>query len=151
MSRRAIYDEVGFWSHLKNGGVVNHKEFVWINICNPNEPINLIQSSHLDKYPNIRIPFWDITCPLSYRDETIYPPTIEDARKIIALIKQFQDKSFIVNCEAGISRSGAVAQFLEDMGWYWPFYFKQLSHPNSTLLKHLKEQWLKWELWKDLI
>lgn len=38
----------------------------------------------------------------------------EQAIKLVNFIEKNKDKSFIIHCEAGISRSGAVGQFIND-------------------------------------
>lgn len=68
----------------------------------------------------LRIKFWDVD--RVWQDYT--PATEKDIFDIFEFIKRHWDKNIYVHCEAGISRSGAIRQFLEDNGWkltgpYW--------------------------------
>jgi predicted protein tyrosine phosphatase len=70
----------------------------------------------------------------------------EDAGKIIDLLEKYPDATeCIVHCAAGISRSGAVGEFVND--WYAGDYYEFLHnnpkiHPNGLISRTLKE-WIR--------
>jgi predicted protein tyrosine phosphatase len=71
----------------------------------------------------------------------------EDALKTIEFIKKHIDKRFIVHCQAGISRSGAIGTFInEKISYLSPEDFKAKNpyiSPNQYVYNKLNK------LWKD--
>jgi rhodanese-related sulfurtransferase len=64
-------------------------------------------------------------------------PSEMDAQRIYDFICDNKDKNIYAHCEAGISRSGAVREFLERMGWEVGHPHWQI-HPNQTVLSDLQ-------------
>ena len=116
---------------------------VWISIMEPNQPH--IENEFLDKCPNLKIKFWDTTkiVKIFGTEDYAYPPTKEDAKQIVDFLIIHKDRHVIVNCAAGISRSGAVAQFCSDfLGHEWMENFKVRAYPNSLLYRMMMDYYL---------
>ncbi len=68
--------------------------------------------------------------------------TFEQAKQVIEFIEKHKDKqSCIVHCSAGISRSGAIAEFVNDFFGGDYFEFKKANprlYPNGHVLRTLK-------------
>lgn len=113
----------------------------WISIGEPEENFQHITNSQLDQCPNLKISFWDVTTPFKdiiKGEYTYYPPSIEQAGTILNFLLENFEKSVIVNCAAGISRSGAIARFCSDyLGHSWLSMPKTNSIPNITLYNNL--------------
>jgi len=118
-----------------------HRDIVWISIF---EPVNcdqdaLLAISPLKCFPRLFVSFWDVIKPIPAiggEMDAIQPPSHSDAKKIVDFLLEHKGKDVIVNCTAGISRSGAVAQFCEDqLGYDWRYEGKRKAHPNSLLYK----------------
>lgn len=65
------------------------------------------------------------------------------AKEMAEFILKNRDKNFLVHCHAGISRSGAVAQFiceLKDIPLETFHTMNPYVHPNPTVLRKLREQ-----------
>jgi hypothetical protein len=83
---------------------------VLISIVDPNTDHPQIQSGWTDI---LRLSFWDVT-----KDwQGFLPATEEQCRAIWAFIQLYKDKNIFAHCEAGISRSGAIREYLERNGW----------------------------------
>lgn len=72
----------------------------------------------------LRMEFWDVTKRLEQGfilagqpDQPIDPMTEEQGKQIADFIKANKDKSIIVHCRAGKSRSAAVVRLLTELGW----------------------------------
>lgn len=117
----------------------------WISISEPEGTNSIISNPILDNLPNLKISFWDLTKELKRsEEETLYPPTDDDAKKIVDFIVQNAGKNIIVNCAAGISRSGAVAQFCSDaLGYKWLEFGKKRAVPNSLLYRKMIDYFVK--------
>lgn len=114
----------------------------WISIGEPEETFQHITNSQLDKCPNLKISFWDVTTPIEDflgKDKyTYHPPSLEQARTILNFLLENFEKHVIVNCAAGISRSGAIARFCSDyLGHFWLSMPKLNSIPNIALYNNL--------------
>ena len=106
----------------------------WISIGEPEGTFRRVSNPVLDKEPNLKLEFWDLTDTLDYLGEVLEPPSGGDARMIVDFIIANKDRNILVNCAAGVSRSGAVCQFCEDvMGYEWLVEGKNLATPNTTL------------------
>lgn len=100
----------------------------------------------------LRITFDDvdkiINIGLSHRlaggkeDRFAYPMTEEQGKTILDFIRANEDKdNFIIHCAAGISRSGAVAKFANELFGgeerdYWAV--NPYTHPNARILGILR-------------
>jgi len=117
------------------------EKWAWISIGEPEIPDSVIGNYILDKLPNLKISFWD--CTEVIYDETgdfYLPPDPLHAAKILQFIQENRGKNFIINCKAGISRSGAICKFLEEYLDYEWINGKDRARPNSLLVKLLKQE-----------
>jgi predicted protein tyrosine phosphatase len=81
-------------------------------------------------------------CTLLFNDVTIlrnenYPPQIEDVQKALEFSKD-KDR-ILISCQAGISRSSAIAYLVgvQKVGSVEAFRFLNSTHiPNSLIIKH---------------
>jgi protein-tyrosine phosphatase len=132
--RDFIYNK-GAFNYLLATPELRISDPVWISIREKNAAQD---PSHLDGLPNLKIDFDDVNYPMEYNGQVLAPPTPEDANKIITFLKQFWGKDVFVNCAAGISRSGAVAEFLSEQGYFWPKVFRERAKSNPLLLQLLR-------------
>lgn len=85
-------------------------------------------------YAILRLKFWDVDA-----DKGGYKPaTDEQIKQIYNFIREHWGHNIYVHCEAGVSRSGAVRQFLEDNGWTVTGPFNWIL-PNNLILRKLNE------------
>ena len=96
----------------------------------------------------LNMEFWDISEEKEVNGKTYLPFTTEQANRIIDFIEVNKNKNYIIHCHAGISRSGAVAQFITDFyGWAdkatFRFQYGKRIVPNVEVTKKLKEEWFK--------
>lgn len=115
------------------------KNTIWIEIWEPNEPQTMIRNEFLDSCPKLSLPIWDIAEPfINENNKMVYPNHRNDAKNICKFILEHPQSNIIVNCAAGISRSGAVAKFCEDkLGYKWLEIGKRHADPNKSLYKSL--------------
>lgn len=94
---------------------------IWITIGEPRKNFTHIHNPILDKFPTLRLEFYDITKITIDKDtgEKVYPPGKNEAKLIVDFILAHPGKNVIVNCAAGKSRSGAIAQFCNKLGFEW--------------------------------
>lgn len=113
---------------------------VWISISEPDDQRTII-SGPFDQLPTIKLAFWDLIRSVEYKGQILRPPPEKDARKIVDFLTKYRDRQFvIVNCAAGVSRSGAVAQFCNDFfGYEWEPFCKSCAVPNSVLYRLMVE------------
>lgn len=100
----------------------------------------------------LRVIFWDVVEKLDGlvwgKDAAVDPMTKEQGKEIADFIKRNWDRSIIVHCRAGISRSAAVAEILFQLGWEdfppihrSPFMFKtNTSLANIHVIRLLREE-----------
>jgi predicted protein tyrosine phosphatase len=109
---------------------------IWVSINDPGVYLAKI-SPFLMEIPRLQINFYDLE-----KDDEEYAykaPSPEDAKKIVDFLLQNKGSNVIVNCVAGISRSGAVAKFCEEiLGYHWIPFSKNHSIPNHTLYSLMK-------------
>lgn len=113
----------------------------WISISEPDMPETVVNNVELDKLANLKMSFWDITAPVPGigLGEYFYPPSEKDAQRIVDFIEKNRGKDFLINCQAGISRSGAVCKFLQDcLGYQW-VEGKDRARPNKLLVELMKD------------
>jgi predicted protein tyrosine phosphatase len=109
---------------------------IWVSINDPGYYLAKI-SPFLLETPKIQVNFHDLT---ENEEEGDRAPTLEDAKKIVDFIISYKGSNVLVNCVAGISRSGAVAKFCEEiLGYHWIRFSKENSNPNPTLFNLMKE------------
>jgi predicted protein tyrosine phosphatase len=82
----------------------------------------------------LSLAFWD---SLGDGDRHGYPPaTLNQIMEIYRFIEEHKDKSILAHCEAGISRSGAIREYLTRRGWHF-FHASQAYRkvePNIHIL-----------------
>jgi hypothetical protein len=123
------------------------EKFAWISIGEPRTPDSVISNPTLDKLPNLKINFWDLRkneilrrTIVGFSEEEFHPPSREDAAQIVNFILANKGKNFLVNCAAGVSRSGAVCQFLQEkMGYSWDEDHKKLARANPLLFQYMSD------------
>lgn len=109
---------------------------IWISIADPGQAP--CQNEILDNIPKLKLHFYDLAKDLydEINCETIPAPTADHAKQIVDFILANPDKNILVNCQAGISRSGCIAQFCNEyLGYTWPDLVKRFAVPNHHLLK----------------
>jgi len=119
------------------------KDVAWVSIGEPDDKSSIVVNNWLDGVPNLKIQFWDLTEAVPLLDgygTYLYPPTEKDAATIVDFLMKNKGRNILVNCAAGVSRSGAVCAFLEKhMGYEWLEYFKESARPNKFLLRMMEE------------
>ena len=107
---------------------------VLISINEEDEPAwNLKIDRNSNKLLTVK--FSDITAKQTIHGRTYSPISQETALKILNFINLNKDKNIIINCTAGISRSGAVALYLHLFhGYELKPNFWKLSMPNKYVL-----------------
>jgi predicted protein tyrosine phosphatase len=119
--------------------------WAWISIGEPELVESFINNRILDALPNLKLSFWDTV-------ETVYdilgapyhPPSEKDAARIVDFLVKNRGKNFLINCAAGISRSGAICAFLEKVFSYeWEKEGKTRTYkkhgPNKLLVRMMKD------------
>jgi len=96
----------------------------------------------------LNIEFYDIDNEVEINGKKYLPFNAEQAKRVIDFIEVNQNKNYIIHCHAGISRSGAVAQFITDFyGWSdkstFRFQYGKRIVPNAEVTKKLKEEWIR--------
>lgn len=121
---------------------------VWISISEPDCLDSIVSNEILDKLPVLRLSFWDLTSPIVFHGETLFPPSEAYAKSIVDFLVTNKGKNVIVNCAAGVSRSGAVAQFCADyMDHEWMEEGKKNAVPNHVLYNLMRDYYnsFSWE------
>lgn len=135
LPRYYIYDEKTFNGEIKP---LLKDDFIWITI---QEAGDKNKPSFLDKQDKIEANFFDLTDDILFKGEVLKAPTEDDIRPIVEFLKKHPNRDVLVNCAAGISRSGAVAAFLNDMGYYWPKTYRNTAIPNVVVLNLMRRIW----------
>lgn len=65
----------------------------------------------------LRVRFWDVIKESESVGGKIFPMTEEQAKEIATFIKENWDRSILVHCRAGISRSAGIVEVLQMLGW----------------------------------
>lgn len=89
---------------------------IWISIQEPGRPKSVVENETLENLPNLKLSFWDIeieTTDFNTR-KLVYPVDDLTIRKLVYFLKENEGKNILVNCAAGVSRSGAIAKFCVD-------------------------------------
>jgi protein-tyrosine phosphatase len=112
-------------------------KLVWVSISEPNKENTITTNKYLDKCANLKLAFWDLHEPIG---DVLLPPSKEDAATIVDFLMEHYDKSVFVNCAAGVSRSGAIAQFCADfLGHEWGSFYRNVAIPNKVLYRLMVE------------
>jgi predicted protein tyrosine phosphatase len=113
--------------------IKKHRPECIISIGNPGSrpPRSFVKST----LPKLRLEFKDVV------DDSPLSPKKEHIERLINFGRQHIDKSFVIHCQAGVSRSSACAIVLEslngqDLKWIYPkFYLKfKRVKPNEKIL-----------------
>jgi predicted protein tyrosine phosphatase len=107
---------------------------VWISIKEPRRKKSSVQNEILESLPNLKLQFWDIEIPTTdfNSKKLVYPVDDLTVRKLVYFLKEHEGKNILVNCAAGISRSGAIAKFCEN------FLSYKLEEQGKDRLNHNK-------------
>ena len=111
------------------------------------------EETPFDKFENftnnknlLKLWFDDFSKPTTWNGMEDKLFTADDARNVVAFIKEKQDDvdTFIVHCTAGISRSGAVGMFIKD------YFGCEIESENSLIPNPLVSAELrKFSWWSD--
>jgi predicted protein tyrosine phosphatase len=103
---------------------------VCISIVSPGQPDTVISAPF---EAILRLKFHDIEKLMDGYQRA----SKQDLEAIVAFLNQHRGKNFLIHCEAGVSRSGAIVEAIlaafpeyEDKGWD--------RFPNGFILMHLK-------------
>ena len=108
----------------------------WVLISINDEHCDLIPLK-LDRKDKriLTLTFSDTNAPLEYKGLTYRPLYEDDAHKILKFIEKNKDKNFLIHCRAGISRSAAIALFINvEYGHELKENFWNLSLSNTHIL-----------------
>jgi predicted protein tyrosine phosphatase len=115
---------------------------IWISIEEPDVETSTVNNIAWSNLPKLTLQFWDVTEPLVLPDYTANPVTEEQVNQILEFLLKYPDYDVIVNCAAGVSRSGAIAQFCQDILLYnWDNTAKRRATPNHLLYRMLVNQY----------
>lgn len=116
----------------------------WVTITEPGCPAAKNENITC---PKLECFFHDVEEVWRTGNAIYFPPTQEQAKEIVDFLWIHRKENVLVNCAAGISRSGAVALFCETyLGHKWPKKFKDLSWPNRLLFRLMENAFLDTEL-----
>lgn len=119
------------------------KELAYISIYEPRlEPIKT--DGHFDS--ELFISFYDVEEEWSQK---IIPLDISQGKEIYDFIMENKDKKFLINCEAGISRSAGVGLAIEYL-FRDKFIYPEWKHFPSKVLQH-KRYMPNMEVFKKII
>jgi protein tyrosine/serine phosphatase len=96
----------------------------------------------------LNMEFYDIDREEVFEGRKYLPFSSDQAKRLIDFIEINQNKNYIIHCHAGISRSGAVGQFITDFyGWAdkatFRFQYGKKIVPNAEVTRRLKEEWIR--------
>lgn len=119
----------------------NPEKVAWISIGEPETSFDHVHNPILDKIPNLKISFQDLK--RHQLEAGVCPPSLKFADKIVSFILRHPTKNFLVNCAAGVSRSGAICKFLEDyFNYKWVEFGKEIALPNNYLYELLEQVYI---------
>lgn len=118
---------------------LNPETDIWISIGEPELPESVINNPVLNKIPSLHIQFWDVEINTFGVFNEKYPvASDEEIKTIFEFISKHKDKNILVNCAAGISRSGAIAAFCSDiLGYNWIGVGLERAVPNKYIYNKL--------------
>jgi len=120
------------------GNLYGHSTLV-ISISDPDKDNPTYQNENL--VDAIYVKFWDVE--KDYPNQNIYRVTREEVADIKPFIDKYKDKNvdyLIVHCEAGISRSAAVASAIAEYLGLNQTFFDEEHHPNYHVYKLMCEE-----------
>ena len=96
----------------------------------------------------LNIECYDIDREFEKDGKKYLPFNTEQAKQVIDFIEVNKNKNYIIHCHAGISRSGAIGQFITDFyGWSdkstFRYQYGNRIIPNTEITKKLKEEWIR--------
>ena len=120
------------------------KNSVLISITDPeSEVVNINMDDGWEAIAHLQ--FWDTSPTKPDRDRfpglaSMMPPAESwQIMMIRTFIQENQDRNIFVHCEAGISRSAAVREYLIRRGWeYWDTNGFRVVYPNNYILRSLE-------------
>jgi hypothetical protein len=132
---------------------------VLISISDPgHQPPDLDREFYIERYSDN---FWDLDKTIvmnAFNDEPgiwgdnnkeeriLEPATLDQLKAIRTFIRKHWDKNIFVNCEAGVSRSAAIREYLSFHGWdYFEENWTRQIVPNNYILRMLKR--MDFEKW----
>lgn len=130
-------------SFARTANADTYGDAAWITIGEDTSEFKHVESE-LSRFPTLRIKFFDLLVPVpDLEGGFINPPNTDHAKQIYDFLIDNRDRNIVVNCAAGISRSGAVAQFCFDfLGHEWPEYPRSLACPNFVLYNMLRDLYI---------
>lgn len=138
------FDELMAKNNITNQNVEDLKNIFFISI---NDTTQTDRIPYFENKNNVLVLFFDdveedVCVSLNGKNIIVKAFTSEQAVELLSFLrKQGDKKKCIVHCAAGISRSGAVGEFVNDyLGGDW-YKFKKNNpyiHPNGLVLRTLK-------------
>lgn len=115
---------------------------IWISIEEPDVETSIVNNLAWSNLPKLTLQFWDVTESLVLPDYTANPVTEKQVNEILEFLLKYPTHDVIVNCAAGVSRSGAIAQFCQDiLSYKWDETTKRKATPNHLLYRMLVNQY----------
>lgn len=111
----------------------------WVFICinNPGEHKTRLPYNHKER---LDLFFYDFTNGYNDAGKPMRIPEPVDASMIVDFIVKHEGKNICVHCTAGVSRSGAVCDFLiNTLGYECPT--SHWIHPNTLLLELMEKMY----------
>lgn len=98
-----------------------------------------------EKHPNVlNLEFDDVKEDIEWEGYKAYAITDEQAKQIVEFIEKNLGKQFYIHCRAGVSRSGAIREFIHhNYEYYKDSEGGEHVRPNSTVLAKLNH--ILWE------
>jgi hypothetical protein len=150
-----LFDQIAKENDLTDSNVESFKDTAFISIINANSYDDGIANSHSsdsahwfkENHGNVlNLEFDDVEANATPEGECRYKAFSEEqAQEVVEFIERNSNKTFLIHCLAGVSRSGAVGLFLYD---YYPWVdrewfemnVKSGIQPNQKVLNELKKK-----------
>lgn len=125
------------------------KRFLHLDLSKINEVafISILDEDNEEKlYPEsdnfLQVKMWDIDKRVVTDKGKVFElPSDAELTKIVEFCEKHKDKDFVIHCSAGISRSGAVAKYLNETYNFTPedmyYEFRQLYINNPHILPNI--------------
>jgi len=92
----------------------------------------------------LELRFADVRAVTQHKDVYLNPMSVHQSHQIIDFIQKWEGFDMVVNCAAGISRSGAIALFLHtNFGYNLKPNFWKMSEPNPFCYGTLVVEYFK--------
>jgi predicted protein tyrosine phosphatase len=109
----------------------------WISVNNPNCPLFDLSIDRNNERV-LTVSFDDVSCDGEYAGASYRVIKGEMAKDIVEFIHKWRHKNFIIHCQAGISRSAAIAMYIHLIhGHQLKENFWATSNPNPYVLGKL--------------